>query len=353
MALILKSVFPENHIDCIWCVKYHPNKKIFASSGSDARIIIWEYNKEESDYKKISTLENIHKSTIRFLDWDNSGNYLAAASFDNNISIYKMKEENNVYSFTILDVLESRDSEIKSVSWSKSGNFISFCSRKGNIYIYEKDVDDFGSEEFSCKSIFEGHKGDIKMVKFCPNDNVLFSCGFDESFKIWEQDISKDDFVLINNIKEHSGTVWCIEFNKKGDIFFTCSDDTNLIMWGIETENSFKNGDNNQNKETIFDYENITKLAKISNLHSRPIYSCSLNYNENYLFTCSNDGNIGIIKIIINEKESKNKYKIELVKMIKNAHEQFSVNCICSNKNEIISCGDDCNIKIWKFEEKE
>ena len=264
-----------------------------------------------------------------------------------------MKEENNVYSFSILDVLESNDSEIKSVSWSKCGNFISFCSRKGNIYIYEKDVDDFGSEEFSCKSIFAGHKGDIKMVKFSPNDNVLFSCGFDESFKIWEQDISKDDFVLINNIKEHSGTVWCIEFNKKGDIFFTCSDDTNLIMWGIGNENSFKNEDNNQNTETIFDYENITKLAKISNLHSRPIYSCSLNYNENYLFTCSNDGNIGIIKIIINNKENNNKYKIELVKMIKNAHEQFSVNCICSNKNEIISCGDDCNIKIWKFEEKE
>ena len=136
MSLILKSVFPENHIDCIWCVKYHPNKKIFASSGSDARIIIWEYNKEKSDYKKISTLENIHKSTIHFLDWDNSGNYLSAASFDNNISIYKMKQENDIYSFSLIDLLESNDSEIKSVSWSKNANFISFCSRKRNIYIY-------------------------------------------------------------------------------------------------------------------------------------------------------------------------------------------------------------------------
>ena len=100
-----------------------------------------------------------------------------------------MKQENDIYSFSLIDLLESNDSEIKSVAWSKNGNFISFCSRKGNIYIYEKDVDDFGSEEFSCKSIYEGHKGDIKMVKFCPNDNVLFSCGFDErthivSFKI-------------------------------------------------------------------------------------------------------------------------------------------------------------------------
>ena len=222
------------------------------------------------------------------------------------------------------------------------------------IYIYEKDVDGFGSEEFSCISIYEGHKGDIKMVKFCPNNNVLFSCGFDESFKIWEQDITKDDFVLINTIKEHSGTVWCIEFNKKGDMFFTCSDDMNLIMWKIGIANNINSDENNLNTETIFDYENIVKLAKIINLHSRPIYSCSLYYNENYIFSCSNDGNIGIIKIIKNKDEDGNdKYELKLINMIKDAHEKFSVNCICSNKNEIISCGDDCNIKIWKFEEKE
>ena len=96
----------------------------------------------------------------------------------------------------------------------------------------------------------------------------------------------------------------------------------------------------------------IVKLAKIQDLHSRPIYSCSLNYYENYIFTCSNDGNIGIIKIIVNNNKN-NKHEMKLLNMIKDAHEQFSVNCICTNKNEIISCGDDCNIKIWNFEEKE
>ena len=117
-------------------------------------------------------------------------------------------------------------------------------------------------------------------------------------------------------------------------------------MWGIGEKNF-------NNTEKILDYENIVKLAKIQDLHSRPIYSCSLNYNENYIFTCSNDGNIGIIKIIFNNNEKNNKYEMKLVNMIKDAHEKFSVNCICTNKNEIISCGDDCNIKIWNFEEKE
>ena len=125
-------------------------------------------------------------------------------------------------------------------------------------------------------------------------------------------------------------------------------------MWKIGIANNINSDENNLNTETIFDYENIVKLAKIINLHSRPIYSCSLYYNENYIFSCSNDGNIGIIKIIKNKDEDGNdKYELKLINMIKDAHEQFSVNCICSNKNEIISCGDDCNIKIWKFEEKE
>ena len=339
MSLILKSSFPENHIDCIWCVKYHPSKQLFASSGSDALISIWEYSPEKSDYIKKSSLEKVHTSTIRSLDWDYSGEYLSAASFDNNISVYKITNINNDIKY--ITVLETNDSEIKSVSWSLSGKYLACCSRKGNIWIWEKELDEFGSEDFSCKSTFEGHKGDIKMVKFCPSgDNVLFSCGFDESIKIWEEDYTKDDFGGINTLKEHSGTIWCIEFNKKGNIFFTCSDDKSLIMWGIG------------NKENdIIDYENIVKLAKINNVHLRPIYSCVLGFEEKYIFTCSSDGNIGIVKIMENEGEKK--YEMRLVKVVKDAHEQYSVNSLCVNKNEVISCGDDCCIKIWKFEEKE
>ena len=339
MSLILKSTFPQNHIDCIWCVKYHPTKQLFVSCGSDALISIWEYNNEKSDYIKKSSLEKVHTSTIRSLDWDYSGEYLSAASFGNDISVYKIINQNN--DIQLITVLDTFDSEIKSVSWSKNGNYLACCSRKGNIWIYEKELDDFNSEDFSCRSTFVGHKGDIKMVKFCPlENNVFFSCGFDDCIKIWEE--GKDDFVEINTLKEHSGTVWYIEFNKKGDIFFTCSDDKFLIMWGIGN----KDGDNNDN---IIDYDNIIKLAKINNVHLRPIYSCILSFNEKYIFTCSNDGNIGIIKIIEN-KEDKN-YELSLVNIIKDAHEQYSVNSICTNKNEVISCGDDCCIKIWKFEE--
>ena len=331
MSLVLSSQFKDVHIDCIWCVKFHPAFQLFASCGSDCNIIIWEYDPTISNYKKSSILAKTHKSTIRNLDWDYSGKFLSAASFDNTISIWKITNALPPYQFTCLTTLDSGDSEIKSVSWSISGNYIACCSRKGNIWIWEKDEDEFQEEEFTCKSTFQGHKGDIKMVKFSPREDILFSCSFDESIKIWELDISKDDFNSINELKYHTGTVWFIEFNKNGDKFFTCSDDKSVVMWGINFEGEKP-------------YENINRLFVIDELHRWCIYSCCLDVEEKYLYTASEDGDIGIIEIEGN--------KMKLVNKIKEAHGQQGVNCINVNKNqnEIVTCGDDCSIKIWNFQ---
>ena len=336
MSLQLQTKFPDNHINCIWCIKFHPTKKIFASCGSDSTIIIWEYDSSISNYKKASILSKTHIKTIRSIDWDYSGKYLSASSFDYTISIWKITNDTQPYTFSCISILDSSDSEIKSVSWSISGNFVACCSRKGNIWIWEKDdeLSDLNSEDYICKSTFEGHKGDVKMVKFSPREDILFSCSFDETIKIWDLDYSKDDFILINTLNNHSGTVWWIEFNKTGDKFFTCSDDKSIIMWGInfncsEEENAYKN---------------IVKLSVIENTHRRPIYCCALSNDEKYIFSASNDGDIGIVEITGE--------KMSLIGKEKDTHEQYNVNCICVNKNgkEVISCGDDCCIKIWKFE---
>lgn len=334
MSLKLKTKFSDIHIDCIWCVKFHPLKNLFASSGSDATIIIWEYDESISNYKKTSILAKTHKSTIRSIDWDYSGNYLSAASFDNSISIWKITNENSPYNFSCITILEQTDNEIKSVSWSISGNLIACSNRKGSIWVWEKDEDELNTE-FSCKSTFQGHNADVKMVKFSPRDeDILFSCSFDETIKIWDYDLTNDDYISQNTLKNHRGTVWYIEFNKTGDKFFTCSDDKSLIMWGID----FNCGEDKN------PYENISKIFSIENLHNRPIYCCTLSFDEKFIFTASNDGDIGIVEVSDN--------KMELIGKEKDAHDEYNINCICINKNgtEIISCGDDCAIKIWNFE---
>lgn len=349
LSLNILSSFPNNHIDCIWCIKFHPTKNIFASCGSDKKVLIWEYSPSSKQYEKKSVLDKTHKSIIRSLDWDYSGTYLSCASFDGTISIWKINSTNNQQplKFSCITVLEPNDSEIKSVSWSVSGSFISCCSRKGNIWIFEKDNEDFDEEEFICKSSFSAHKGDIKMVKFSPKEDILFSLGFDGDIKVWGLDLSGDDFILINTLKGHSGTVWFIEFFKEGEKFFTCSDDKKLILWNIDY--SVKINDSKANP-----YENINLVACFEELHSRPIYNCSLTWDQNYVVTSSSDGCIKIVNIIKEENEKGGKeYKLLLAKTLKDAHEQYNVNFICASKNcnKIVSCGDDCCIKVWEIKE--
>lgn len=344
-TLNLLSEISNVHIDTIWCVKYHPFYNLFASCGSDKTVSIWEYSPSSKIYEKKSSLTNTHSSIIRSLDWDYSGKYLSLASFDKNLSIWKITNECSPYKFECITKLQPEDSEIKSVSWSVSGEYLACCTRKGNVFIFEKDNEDFDTEDYFCKSTIEAHKSDVKMVKFSPKEDVLFSCSFSYEIKIWKLDDNQDDFIFVNNLKEHSGTVWYIEFNKEGNLFFTCSDDKKLICWKI---------DYNQERP----YENIFKISEISNLHSRPIYCCCLTRDEKFIVTTANDGNISVVKINYKDKDRKNdNVELELVCVIKDAHDQYNANSITccknykdiENKNIIISCGDDCSIKFWEL----
>lgn len=321
------------HIEIIWCVKFHPFYNIFASSGNDRKIIIWEFNKNSNLYEKKSILSESHNKTIRSLCWDYSGKYLAAGSFDKKITIWKFKNNIQPFLFECITSLEGHESEIKNISFSISGKYLASCSRDKTIYIWyienENEEVDFG-----CSSVLlDAHEQDIKCVKFSPREDVLFSSSFDDCIKIWKYDEVNDDFVNINKLKEHKGTVWYIDFNKDGNKFISCSDDKCIFLWNIDFT-------------TKEPYKNLTILYKIENCHKRCIYSSKFTFDEKYILSSSQDNSIGLYEL--NEEKNKIIYKENL----NNAH-KYDVNYIeCnSSSNLILSCSDDSSIKIWKIKE--
>ncbi len=120
-ALILNQILSK-HEDKIWQLSFNPIEEIIASCGSDRNICIWEKKLESSkpytknqntNYILKSILEDSHSRTIRSVSWDKSGRYLASASFDSMINIWK-KTENN---FEFIATLQGHENEVKSVSW--------------------------------------------------------------------------------------------------------------------------------------------------------------------------------------------------------------------------------------------
>jgi WD40 repeat protein len=314
----------DKHEEKVWSCQFHSIEDLLATSGSDKKIII--HSNSSGLYATRAILDDSHSRTIRCVCWDYSGNYLASASFDSTINIWKKKRTGDHLEFECISSLEGHENEVKSVSWSLSGQYLASCSRDKTIWIWDIDED----MDFSCNNVLQGHTQDVKMVKWSPKEDILFSCGYDDVIKVWQYEESQEDWTCINTLKNHTSTVWTIDITKLGDYLVTGSEDKSIILWKIDTGN----------------YKNINMLYKVNDCHSRAVLSLSFNYDDSFLLAGSSDNTISLWKVDVKNNV------LNLIEKVEDAHNE-DVNCVSwnnsqlGNKNIFASCSDDGLVKIW------
>ncbi|XP_031132060.1 protein CIA1-like isoform X4 [Ipomoea triloba] len=76
------------------------------------------------------------------------------------------------------------------------------------------------------------------MVQWHPSVDILFSCSYDNTIKVWAEEGDSDDWHCIQTLAEsssgHTSTVWALSFNFSGDKMVTCSDDLTLKIWSAD-----------------------------------------------------------------------------------------------------------------------
>nr|VDC90938.1 unnamed protein product [Brassica oleracea] len=92
-----------------------------------------------------------------------------------------------------------------------------------------------GGNEYDSAAVLNGHTQDVKMVQWHPTMDVLFSCSYDNTIKVWWPEDDDGDYRYVQTLDEsnngHSSTVRAILFNAAGDKMVTCSDDLTLKIW--------------------------------------------------------------------------------------------------------------------------
>ncbi|KAF3543396.1 hypothetical protein DY000_02002779 [Brassica cretica] len=92
-----------------------------------------------------------------------------------------------------------------------------------------------GGNEYDSAAVLNGHTQDVKMVQWHPTMDVLFSCSYDNTIKVWWPEDDDGDYRCVQTLDEsnngHSSTVRAILFNAAGDKMVTCSDDLTLKIW--------------------------------------------------------------------------------------------------------------------------
>jgi len=303
-----------------------------------------------NDWACIQTIETDHNKTIRNIAWSPSGRHIAAACFDNTISIWELIDG----TFEMVASLEGHENEVKSVSWSASGDMIASCSRDKSVWVWQND----GEQEWECLSVLTGHTHDVKSVRFHPFTDDIFSCSYDNTVRMWSS--QDDDWYCAQTLSDHTSTVWNMAFDHSARHIATVSDDLALNVYSVDADGAWK------------------KTGSVPHAHDRTIYGVS--WSKPIVLSTGGSGsdkgeeksgadavNLGFIatgggddtvRVFVasesaNKEESKDKVPVSLSLAIEMRAHAADVNCVAWNPklcNLLATAGDDNMVYLWRLE---
>ncbi|KAM4616739.1 putative cytosolic iron-sulfur protein assembly protein ciao1 isoform 1-T2 [Polymixia lowei] len=327
-VLVLVEKFSAHPDSRCWYVAWNPAGTLMASCGGDRAIRIW--GREDGSWKCKDVLQDGHQRTVRKVAWSNCGNYLASASFDATTSIWKKKDGE----FECLTVLEGHENEVKCVAWAPSGNLLATCSRDKSVWVWEVDEED----EYECVTVVNSHTQDVKHVVWHPTQELLASASYDNNICIYKEE--EDDWECKATLEGHTSTVWSLSFDPSGQRMASCSDDRTVKIWK-ECEN--EGGQSEKSWKCV---------CTLSGFHERAVYDVAWCRLTGALATACGDDSVRVFK----EDETANPDQpiFSLAARVAKAHVQ-DVNCVSWNPKEaglLVSCGDDGDIAVWRYQEE-
>uniref|UniRef100_A0A0R3WC30 Probable cytosolic iron-sulfur protein assembly protein CIAO1 homolog n=1 Tax=Taenia asiatica TaxID=60517 RepID=A0A0R3WC30_TAEAS len=361
----------SHHEERVWCVAWNNVGTILASCGEDKSVCLWVTEGLLSVFPSFSVLSlsfmktlppatssrstwtcafsstDNHIRTVRHVSWSPSDRYLATASFDSTVAIFRVEVTDGVIDLLSIAILEGHTSEVKCVAWSLSGYLLATCGRDKSVWIWEFDDE----EDFQCVSVLQPHTGDVKYVFWHPIKEVLGSTSYDNTINLYKEEL--DDWTVVCKLIGHESTVWKAEFSPNGQFLASVSEDTTIKLWHeLPAETSphwvcFK---------TLVGYHTAPR-CKSDELTSKFRTPCG-----QYLATCGGDDSVYVFRVNLTSGNLVGEASTEEVVVwlhLSKAHGS-DVNClawrpkICEPKGTdqkatylLATAGDDRQVNLW------
>lgn len=345
----------SGHKDRVWCVAWCPVVNVLATASGDSTVRLW--GPTDNGWALLSILEGEHEQhTIRYVSWSPSGEYIACASFDHTATVWRRVSEDG-WAYEIEGVLDGHESEVKCVEWA-TDTTLATCSRDHTVWVWDR----LEEGEYECGGVLAGHSQDVKhCLWLMPTGTeerrpLVISCGYDETVRVWSDSLRRDDWHVVQTLKQHEGTVWGAALQRlqptmeevraaseaQGEplpqpILCTCSDDLRVLFWRRNAQGKFES------------------VAAASGFCERSIFDVDWAAGETPLVACAS-GDDSVTVLGLTQGEADKQVHAQVVTRIPAAHES-DVNSVSFAHNGdlfaeegllLASGGDDCVVKLWR-----
>ena len=251
-----KQIYICHHSDHVKSVAFHPNSRIYASTGDDGMIVAMQIGESFP----IAHWQGSF-SWINSLSFEYGGEYLLTGSSDETVRLWKLGQsaclremkghKSDVTSACFVPLVRggllalsgSDDETLRLWNWGEDRCLSVFEGHSGGVTCVSVTSDGSlgisGSRDKTirvwelatgeCLSILEGHTGIVMGVDIHPDNKRLASCSMDGTIRIW--DIEKRNCLAI--LKGHEEGVWTVRFHPDGFHLISGSEDKTARLWQI------------------------------------------------------------------------------------------------------------------------
>lgn len=204
----------QAHNSIIQSLKFSPNGEFIAATSYDETISL--INIKE---KAIDKVFKDHDGIVNTVDWNADGDKLVTGGYDGLLRIW------DVNTGRLIKKIHSDDSVIKSVIWNHKFNLIAVAQNSRTIYVYD-------AQTFKLVGKLTGHSALINQIAWSPFENLIVSASRDKTIMIHDIETFESS-VLID--KAHRKSIKSITWSKTGEYIVSGSYDTKVKIWNYET----------------------------------------------------------------------------------------------------------------------
>jgi len=230
---VIKPYWVHHKGSPIFSVDVHPDNTRFATCGEDRSIRIWnmapvvdqQIEVDNKAPKKLCELTN-HTNSVNCIRWSPKGEFLASASADGSLLIFQKGDgpsssfgdrEAFTESWECIFTGTAHQSDVEDLAWSPDSKYLASASLDITIIIWRQK----SHGKFEKHRVLKTHKNWVKGISFDPLGKYLASQGAEGCMTLWTTKHWTAEKIITNNFVDRNNVVFQDSLNSNKEVVFS------------------------------------------------------------------------------------------------------------------------------------